>query len=88
MGEGTFFSKKGEVGKIVEESRLLRENNLCLLANLCAYKFKKHYNPRYIKSQVTSFIIYQNFWDKFLKLASAILISFLFFHQMIALQKL
>ena len=43
-----FLIKKGEVGKIVEEWKLLRENNLCLLANLCVYKSKKYYNPRYI----------------------------------------
>ena len=34
--------KKGEVGKIVEEEGLLMDNNLCLLANLCVYKSKKH----------------------------------------------
>ena len=27
---------------------MLRENNLCLLANLCVYKSMKHYNPSYI----------------------------------------
>ena len=27
---------------------MLRENNLCLLANLCVYKSKKYDNPRYI----------------------------------------
>ena len=54
-----FAPKKGEVSIIVEKWRLLRENNLCLLANLCVYKSKKHYNPRYIK--VTSSIIYPNF---------------------------
>ena len=48
MGKGTFFSKKGEVGKIVDEWRLLRWNKLFLLGNLCAYKSKKHYNPRFI----------------------------------------
>ena len=42
------FSLKGQVGKIVEEWRLLRENNLCLITNLCVYKPKEHYNPRYI----------------------------------------
>ena len=47
-GRVHFSPKKGEVGKIVEEWRLLRENNLCLLANLCVYKSKKHYNPRYV----------------------------------------
>ena len=57
-----FSPKKGEVGKIIEEWRLQKENNLCLLAGL---------NPRnitipgiYIK--VTNFIIYPNFWDKVL----------------------
>ena len=48
MGRVHFSPKKEEVGKIVEEWRLLRENNLCLLADLCVYKSKKHYNPRYI----------------------------------------
>ena len=43
-----FSPKKGEVGKIVEKWRLLRKNNLCLLANLGVYKSKKHYIPRYI----------------------------------------
>ena len=65
--------KKGEVVKIVEEWRLLRENNLCLLADFCVI------NPRnitilgiYIK--VTSFIIFLNFWDKVLnKIISYIL---------------
>ena len=47
-GRVHFSLKKGEVGKIVEEWRLLRDNNLCLLANLSAYKSKKHYNSRYI----------------------------------------
>ena len=47
-GRVHFSLKKGEVGKIVEEWRLLRENNLCLLTNLCVYKSKKHYNPRNI----------------------------------------
>ena len=47
-GRVHFFPKKGEVGKIVEEWRLLRENNLCLLAHLCVYKSKKHYNRRYM----------------------------------------
>ena len=42
-----FSPKKGEVGKVVEEWRLLRENNWCLLADLCAYKSKKHYNPMF-----------------------------------------
>ena len=64
MGEGTFFCKKGEVGKIVEEWSLLRQNNLCLPANLFVYISKKHYIPRYIYIKVTSFIIYQNFLDK------------------------
>ena len=27
---------------------MLRENNLCLLANLCVYKSKKHCNARYV----------------------------------------
>ena len=48
LGRVHFSPKKGEVGKIVEELRLLRKNNLCLLADLCVYKSKKHYNPRYI----------------------------------------
>ena len=47
-GRVHFSSKNREVGKIVDEWKLLRENNLVLLANLCVYKFKKHYNPRYI----------------------------------------
>ena len=58
--------KKGDVGKIVEEWRLLRENNLRLLANLCVYKSKKHFNPRNIYIKVTSSIIYSNFLDKVL----------------------
>ena len=37
-----------EVRKIVEEWRLLRENNLCLLTNLCVNKSKKQCSPRYI----------------------------------------
>ena len=61
-GRVHFSPKKGEVGKILEEWRLLRENNLCLLANLCVYKSNKHYNPRYIK--VTSFI-YIKFFLRF-----------------------
>ena len=48
QGRVHFSPEKGEVGKIVEEWRLLRENNLRLLANLCVYKSKKHYNPRYV----------------------------------------
>ena len=47
-GRVYFSPKKGEIGKIVEEWRLLRENNLCLLANISVYKSKKHYNPRCI----------------------------------------
>ena len=47
-GRVHFSPKKREVGKIIEEWRLLKENNLCLLADLCVYKSKKHYNPRYI----------------------------------------
>ena len=46
-GRVHFSPKKREVGKIVEEWRLLRENNLCLLADFCVYKSKKHYNPSY-----------------------------------------
>ena len=38
LGRVHFSPKKGEVGKIVEELRLLRKNNLCLLADLCVYK--------------------------------------------------
>ena len=60
MREGTFSLKKGEVGKIVEERRLLRDNKLCLLANLCVYKSGNITIPGiYIK--VTSFIIHPNF---------------------------
>ena len=51
-GRVHFSPRKGEVGKIVEEWRLLRENNLCLLADLCVYKFKKHCNPRYIHKSI------------------------------------
>ena len=49
-GGGYIFLQKREklLGKTVEEWRLLRENNLCLLANLCVYKSKKYYNPRYM----------------------------------------
>ena len=47
-GRVHFSPKKGEFGKIVEEWRFLRENNLCLLVDLCVYKSKKHCNPRYI----------------------------------------
>ena len=65
-GKVHFSPKKGEVGKIVEEWRLVREKNLCLLANLCVCKSKKHYNPRYIYIKVISFVIYLNFWDKVL----------------------
>ena len=54
-----FSPKKREVGKIIEEWRLLKENNLCLLADLCVYKSKKH--PRYIYIKVTSFIIYPKY---------------------------
>ena len=61
-GRVHFSPKKGEVGKILEEWRLLRENNLCLRSNICVYKSKKHYSPRYIK--VTSFIIYPSFRNK------------------------
>ena len=62
-GRVYFSPKKGEVGKVVEEWSLLRENNLSLLANLCVYNSKKHYNPRYIHK---SFNIYPNFWDRVL----------------------
>ena len=67
-----FSPKKGEAGKIVEEWRLLRENNLCLLANLCVYKSKKHYNPRYIyKSNkfyyIPKFLRYPNFYQIFFR---------------------
>ena len=74
-GRVYFSPKKGEVGKIVEEWRLLRENNLCLLATLCVYKSKKHYNPRYIyKSNkfcyipkfLTIYILYKNLYNKYL----------------------
>ena len=70
-GRVHFSPKKGEVGKIVEEWRLLRENNLCLLANLCVYKSKKHYNPRYIyKSNkfyyIPKFLRYPIFFTKYL----------------------
>ena len=58
-GRVHFSPKIGEVGKILEKRRMLRENNLCLLSNICVYKSKKYYNPRYIK--ITSFIIYPNF---------------------------
>ena len=44
--EYIFLKNKREFGKMVEEWRLLRENNLWLLANLCIYKPKKHYNSR------------------------------------------
>ena len=63
-----FSPKKGEVGKIVEEWRLLRKNNLCLLANLGVYKSKKHYIPRYIyiyKSNRFYYIYTQIFEIKF-----------------------
>ena len=43
MGECTFSSKKGEVGKIVEKGFLGR------LTNLCLYKSEKHHNPRCIQ---------------------------------------
>ena len=56
IGEGTFFHKKGEVGKIVEEWSLLRENNLCFLPNLCVYKSKKHYNSRCIYIHIYIYI--------------------------------
>ena len=67
-GRVHFSPKKGEVGKIVEEWRLLRENNLCLLANLCVYKSKKHDNPRYIyKSNkfyyIPKFLRYPDFYQ-------------------------
>ena len=48
MGECTFSSKKGEVGKIVEEGFV--KSNI-FVANLCVYKCQKHYNPRYIQKQ-------------------------------------
>ena len=59
-GRAHLSPKKGEVGKVVEEWRLLRENNLCLPANLCVYKSKKHQNPRHIIyiNIVTSFNTY------------------------------
>ena len=59
-----FLQKKGEVGKKVEEWRLLRENKLCFRVSLCVYKSKKHYNPRYIYIKVinvTGFNRYPNF---------------------------
>ena len=61
MRKGTFFSRKGEVGKVVDKWSLLRENNLSLHANLCVYNSQKHYNPRYMHK---SFNIYPNFWDR------------------------
>ena len=47
-GRVHFSPKKGEVGKTIEGWRLLKDNNLCLLTDLCVYKSKKNYNPRYI----------------------------------------
>ena len=38
---------------------MLKENNLCLLGNLCIYKSKKHYNPRYIWDKVLSTQIFE-----------------------------
>ena len=35
--KGAFYSKKGEVGKILQEKRLIRENNLSLLLILHLY---------------------------------------------------
>ena len=66
MREGTLSLKKEEVGKIVEEWRLLTDNNLSLLANLCVYNSRNITIPGiYIK--VTSFIIHPNFWDMVLR---------------------
>ena len=50
-GGNIFLQKKGEVVKIIEEWRLLKENNLCLLADLCVYKSKKHfyYMPKFLR---------------------------------------
>ena len=47
-GRVHFSSKREEVCKIVEEWRLLRENNLSLIANLCVYKSKNIYIYIYI----------------------------------------
>ena len=44
-GRVYFSPKKRKVDIIVGEWRLLRKNNLCLLAGLCVYKSKKHYIP-------------------------------------------
>ena len=65
MGRVHFSPKRGEGGKIVEEWRLLMENNLYLLANFCVYKSKKHYSPRYIYKS-NKFYYIPNFWDKVL----------------------
>ena len=55
-GRVHFCPKRGEVGKIVEEWRLLRENNLSLIANLCVYKSKNIYIYIYI------YILYIPVW--------------------------
>ena len=57
------FSKKGEVGNIIEEWRLLKENILCLLADLCVYKSKKH--PMYIYKSNKFFYIPNMFETRF-----------------------
>ena len=59
-GRVHFSPKKGEVGKIVEEWRLLRENNLCLLS---VYKSKKHYNPRYMYKSNKFYYIYTQIFE-------------------------
>ena len=62
-GRVHFSPKKGEVGKIIEEWRLLKENNLCLLADLCVYKSKKH--PRYIYKSNKFYYIPKMFETRF-----------------------
>ena len=58
--KGAFYSKKGEVGKILEEKRLIRENNLSLLTNF-AFIYPRNITIQGISTKLTSFNIYPNF---------------------------
>ena len=62
-GRVHFSPKKGKVGKIMEEWRFLKENNLCLLADLCVYKLKKH--PRYVYKSKKFYYIPKMFETRF-----------------------
>ena len=63
VGECSFSSKMGEVGKIVEENVLLQREWLTFVANLCVYKSKKSK----VYTKVTSFNKYIYIYPNFLE---------------------